>query len=351
MSNRRSTPDETFSSPPDTSFQKRDEIPLPQPVVPEPGPIPYPDPLPAPLVPRPAARRTPKQRRQSSPPPSLAPQEEPRDAPETSVLPKAPSTFVVRVGDQILVFPKIELPTEAGPRCVAETSERQRCTVGIREAEDRPHRTRLWSIEGFGGQIRALEPDVEDQRFIQQRCLMHLFSTEPDAVAPEWEIFDPKIHHELVTTRWTSTWTPEGLRKSWDGPSSPGLEIFKEMQQLRNDLRRAFEARVHPPYPTALYRYFDVEGHLLYVGITGDLAVREVSHIRDSSWMDFAARATIERYPTRRAALDAERDAIEAEKPLFNVTHNEWPGAARRLVEYLVEQGRTDLLSPAVSRG
>ena len=67
--------------------------------------------------------------------------------------------------------------------------------------------------------------------------------------------------------------------------------------------------------------------------------------------MDFAVRSTIERFPSRDAALEAEETAIKAEHPLFNHQHNNTPEARRRLVEYLVSHGRFDLLAPAVSRG
>ena len=102
---------------------------------------------------------------------------------------------------------------------------------------------------------------------------------------------------------------------------------------------------------TALYRYYDADDELLYVGMTGDLAEREVEHIRDSTWMDFAARSTIERFPTRDEAEEAERDAIRSEVPLFNIAHNDTPGATLRLVEYLIKQNRPDLLMPNISRG
>lgn len=350
MGSHSSASDGDSTSLPESFFQQRDRpVPLPQPEEPEPERIAHS--LPEPLVPRPSGRRTPKQRKQ--PRPSSAPIEldEPRPAPKRNPRPRASGPFVVRVGNQIIVFPKIDLPTEDGPRCVAEVSERKRCTQGISDAGGSLSWPRSWEVEGSGGLIRALEPDVEDQCFVRQRCSMHLLSTEPDAVAPEWEMFDPKILPHLIKTQRIHTWTPEGLRKSWAGPPAPDQEVLDEMQDLSTELRQAFEARTHPPYPTALYRYFDAEDQLLYIGITGDLAVREVTHIRDSSWMDFAARATIERHPTRRAALDAEREAIQAESPLFNVTHNDSPDAVRRLVEYLVQHGRTDLLAPAVSRG
>jgi hypothetical protein len=42
----------------------------------------------------------------------------------------------------------------------------------------------------------------------------------------------------------------------------------------------------------ALYRYFDADDRLLYVGMSGDLAARDSSHIAKSRWMELAARST-----------------------------------------------------------
>lgn len=67
--------------------------------------------------------------------------------------------------------------------------------------------------------------------------------------------------------------------------------------------------------------------------------------------MEFAARSTVERFPSRRIALTTEEAAIKAEHPIFNHQHNDTPEARRRLVEYLIQRDRLDLLTPAVSRG
>ncbi|MFG1963037.1 hypothetical protein [Nonomuraea sp. NPDC049028] len=116
-------------------------------------------------------------------------------------------------------------------------------------------------------------------------------------------------------------------------------------------LAAAEKSRVDPPLQTALYRYYDERGSLLYVGITDKLFTRTMSHVESSSWMDFAVRSTINRFPSRKEAETAEREAIKTEGPLFNSQHNDTPEARKRLVEYLIEQGRTDLLVAAVSRG
>ena len=105
------------------------------------------------------------------------------------------------------------------------------------------------------------------------------------------------------------------------------------------------------PTPTALYFWFDADGVLLYIGITGDLATRQSSHAKRSSWAEFADHSQIHRFPSRPEAEAAEKAAIEAERPLFNHVHNDTAEARQRLVAYLIEHGRMDLLAPAVSRG
>lgn len=73
---------------------------------------------------------------------------------------------------------------------------------------------------------------------------------------------------------------------------------------------------------TTLYRHFDEEGALLYVGISLSWPARTKAHARGSRWFDRVARVEIERFPTRDEALIAERDAIKAEHPKFNIVHN-----------------------------
>lgn len=102
---------------------------------------------------------------------------------------------------------------------------------------------------------------------------------------------------------------------------------------------------------TWVYRYFDADDVLLYIGITDNLENRLDDHARSSSWMDFAVRSTLDRHERRAEAEEAEIAAIRAERPLFNLAHNDEPGAERRLVDYLIEHDRRDLLRASVSRG
>lgn len=73
---------------------------------------------------------------------------------------------------------------------------------------------------------------------------------------------------------------------------------------------------------TSLYRHFAADGSLLYVGISLSWPQRTRSHARHARWFEEVARVEIEHFPTREAALGAEREAIKSEKPRFNVVHN-----------------------------
>ena len=71
---------------------------------------------------------------------------------------------------------------------------------------------------------------------------------------------------------------------------------------------------------TYLYRAYDAQGQLLYVGITGCVAQRFMDGHQHSApwWMDLAA-LTVVSYPDQKSARAAEREVIKKESPLWNV--------------------------------
>jgi excisionase family DNA binding protein len=71
----------------------------------------------------------------------------------------------------------------------------------------------------------------------------------------------------------------------------------------------------------SLYRFFDADGRLLYVGITKTLAVRWRNH-SEKHWWPSVATATITYFSNRVSAEVAETEAIITEKPLWNVKHS-----------------------------
>lgn len=73
---------------------------------------------------------------------------------------------------------------------------------------------------------------------------------------------------------------------------------------------------------TALYRFFDAEDVLLYVGITNHVGRRWDDHIRKRPWWNDIERQTVNWFPSRSAAEEAEKLAIQTEDPLYNVTYS-----------------------------
>lgn len=71
--------------------------------------------------------------------------------------------------------------------------------------------------------------------------------------------------------------------------------------------------------PHFVYRYYDADGNLLYVGCTNTPYARREGHSRDSSWFPKAVRARHTVYPDRATALARESLAIHEEKPRHNV--------------------------------
>lgn len=74
---------------------------------------------------------------------------------------------------------------------------------------------------------------------------------------------------------------------------------------------------------TQLYRWFDKDDNLLYVGISFSAVHRAKEHSKTSHWYDLAVKMTLENYESREAALKAECLAIHTENPLHNKARNQ----------------------------
>ena len=67
-----------------------------------------------------------------------------------------------------------------------------------------------------------------------------------------------------------------------------------------------------------LYRHYDGNGQLLYIGISLCAVARLAQHRQKSSWVDDIRLVKIERCSSRNDASRKELKAIQAESPLFN---------------------------------
>lgn len=80
---------------------------------------------------------------------------------------------------------------------------------------------------------------------------------------------------------------------------------------------------------TALYRFYDADETLLYIGITNDPWRRWRDHVQEKPWYPRVKHQAITWYDSEWEARDAETRAIRAEGPLFNIAGAIRPPEAR----------------------
>lgn len=107
-------------------------------------------------------------------------------------------------------------------------------------------------------------------------------------------------------------------------------------------------------WPHFVYRCYDADGDLIYIGCTANVTKRIASHRRGdkaaSRWLAvFMDRYEVEGpYPDRDAGRQAECEAIQAEQPLFNYQQRSGLNMAAwmtrlPIAQYLVERGYIEL--------
>jgi hypothetical protein len=74
--------------------------------------------------------------------------------------------------------------------------------------------------------------------------------------------------------------------------------------------------------PTSVYRYFDGNNLLVYVGITSRGIKRNREHNDVKSWWQYVVRQEVEHFDTRSEAAARERALIREYRPPYNIQHN-----------------------------
>jgi excinuclease UvrABC nuclease subunit len=69
----------------------------------------------------------------------------------------------------------------------------------------------------------------------------------------------------------------------------------------------------------SVYRYFDKDGVLLYIGMSLNAVRRLWQHLGDKSWANEVRRIDVQIFPEREIALQSERTAIQNEHPRYNL--------------------------------
>ena len=91
----------------------------------------------------------------------------------------------------------------------------------------------------------------------------------------------------------------------------------------------------------ALYRWFNADHELLYVGISQTLFNRVKDHAKGSDWVHQASYMTVSWYETRHEVETAELGAIRNEGPLYNITGNNNPGVKKYSANVIASEIRT----------
>lgn len=100
------------------------------------------------------------------------------------------------------------------------------------------------------------------------------------------------------------------------------------------------------PRPCFLYRYFDEFDGLLYVGISFDPVQRSRAHQRHAAWAQFADRTDIQEFADEAAAREAERAAIQSERPVFNIVHSTTANRDAALITYTLQHAQKQVRNP-----
>lgn len=93
-----------------------------------------------------------------------------------------------------------------------------------------------------------------------------------------------------------------------------------------------------PTVQHSVYRLFDAEGVLLYIGRTDNLHRRLVEHQSVQPWSSEIAEVRARLYPTRMEAARAERVAINSEGAKYNMAAGDKARRNMEMVERLLDR-------------
>lgn len=147
--------------------------------------------------------------------------------------------------------------------------------------------------------------------------------------------------------------------------SNPAARSDKDASTDLRDCGNEGTPVSEPPERTALYRLYDANDQLLYVGVSSRPPIRMAQHAADKSWWGEVATQELEWLDDRETALDAEREAIRSERPRYNhqsnpssiLDHikpqrlNEGPTGTWRPYEFLAHELRGFVQSRSIKPG
>jgi predicted GIY-YIG superfamily endonuclease len=96
-----------------------------------------------------------------------------------------------------------------------------------------------------------------------------------------------------------------------------------------------------------LYRFYDSENSLLYIGISINAYARAKTHQNTKEWWPEVAFIKLECFDSREFVQEAEKLAIQIEKPKYNIQHQ-----AKHLADpwVIVEENSSNLTSSEIAK-
>lgn len=179
---------------------------------------------------------------------------------------------------------------------------------------------------------KAREAIAESMRVPERPQWMHPVDALAYLVSFGDKVSDPEQHlnyRDAIRTRWSMTQKDAAELTGRAMGLTPARIRDAYAPKTRNTRADIADRR------TMLYRYFDAEGRLLYVGITMAPRGRHRLHDLRSPHVKYATHISFEWYPDRETARAAELSAIRSEEPVFNKEGVDELVKAARLTEYL----------------
>lgn len=146
-------------------------------------------------------------------------------------------------------------------------------------------------------------------------CRRYLRRYGPDfALHPEIS----RLFSDILHRRQVHQSTRRAVQQVLNDPVSYMVFVNRTLYEVPREMVPRIESVIKDNRTTQLYRHFDKNGVLLYVGISLSTIARLAQHRADSKWFGKIARIEIENFRNLGLALHAERTAIRNEKPLYN---------------------------------
>lgn len=128
----------------------------------------------------------------------------------------------------------------------------------------------------------------------------------------EWPLEEWVIHEMLPTIRALDTASVERA----------DLPVIRETVKVASrpvNPNPSLNARRAAKKPHSVYRFYDADGALLYVGLTWNVGERIKGHRHAQPWWDEVRDIRVEPHPNSAAAHKAEAAAIRTENPRHNI--------------------------------